>query len=140
MYMLFNRIFLVHMLCMTQIIEQDDQFHFNTTCVMLNFKRGFVRIINHDFITGKYTNMKTKNKMLQKKKLPDVINNPEQESRTNGGKEVQKTGKKKKRNSALVAASKARSAVSRVNKHAYRDIDFAHTGTNFTYREEGGID
>ena len=44
--------------------------------------------------------------------------------------------KKKKHSSALVAASKARSAVSQVDAHSYRDADFPQTGTNLSYREE----
>ena len=44
--------------------------------------------------------------------------------------------KKKKQNSALVAASKAGSAVSQVDAHAYKDGSFANSGSNLTYRED----
>ena len=44
--------------------------------------------------------------------------------------------KKKKQNSALVAASKAGSAVSQVDAHAYKDGGFGNSGTNLTYRED----
>jgi hypothetical protein len=46
---------------------------------------------------------------------------------------------KKKHNSALVAASMGRSAVSHAGANAYRDGGFAQSGTNLSYREEGGI-
>jgi predicted sugar kinase len=46
---------------------------------------------------------------------------------------------KKKHNSALVAASMGRSAVSHAGAHAYRDGGFAQSGTNLSYREEDGI-
>jgi hypothetical protein len=44
--------------------------------------------------------------------------------------------KKKKHNSALVAASQARSATSGVDANAYRDGGFSDTGTNLSYRED----
>jgi hypothetical protein len=50
--------------------------------------------------------------------------------------EKQKIKKKKKQNSALVAASKAGSAVSQVDAHAYKDGRFANSGSNLTYRED----
>lgn len=55
-----------------------------------------------------------------------------------GNDTARSTPRKKRHISALVAASRARSAVAHVNKHAYRDVDFAHTGTNLTYKDERG--
>ena len=50
--------------------------------------------------------------------------------------EKKNTKKKKKQNSAMVAASKAGSAVSQVDAHAYKDGAFANSGSNLTYRED----
>ena len=52
-------------------------------------------------------------------------------------KELRK--KKKKHSSALLAASMGRSALSQVNAHSYRDVDFVNTGSNLTYRDEEGF-
>jgi hypothetical protein len=57
----------------------------------------------------------------------DTLNNPTIEK--------QNIKKKKKQNSALEAASKASSAVSQVDAHAYKDGSFANSGSNLTYRE-----
>lgn len=54
----------------------------------------------------------------------------------NPANEKQNIKKKKKQNSALVAASKAGSAVSQVDAHAYKDGGFANSGSNLTYRED----
>lgn len=43
---------------------------------------------------------------------------------------------KKKHSSALEAAAVARNAVEQVKPGAYRDVDYRHTGTNLSYREE----
>lgn len=68
-------------------------------------------------------------------KEQDKIKKDEEVKNTQKENEEKETNKKKKGTSALVAASKARSAVDHVNKHAYSDVDFSHTGTNLTYRE-----
>jgi hypothetical protein len=44
--------------------------------------------------------------------------------------------KKKRRVSALVAASKGRSAIEHVQAHSYRDTDFSHAGSNPTFGED----
>lgn len=50
-----------------------------------------------------------------------------------------KIEKKKKHSSALAAAAQAKSAISQVGAHAYRDIAHSQTGTNLSYKEEDGI-
>lgn len=62
----------------------------------------------------------------------------QQKSNSNVDDNAQHGKTKKKHISALVAASKARSVISHVNKHSYRDIDFSHTGTNLSYHDEDG--
>jgi hypothetical protein len=44
--------------------------------------------------------------------------------------------KKRKRHSALLAASMARSAVRQVKPNSYMDTDYKHTGTNLTYQDD----
>jgi len=54
--------------------------------------------------------------------------------------ESQPQGKKKRRKvSALVAASMYRSPVSRVSSTSYGTNNFDNMGTNISYHEEGGI-
>ena len=46
--------------------------------------------------------------------------------------------KRKRHNSALVAAAQAESAVSAANARSSGDVGFGTTGTNLTYKEDGG--
>jgi hypothetical protein len=47
--------------------------------------------------------------------------------------------KKKKHQSAIVAAAQAASVLSETNARSSGDIGFGSTGTNLTYKEDGGI-
>lgn len=47
--------------------------------------------------------------------------------------------KKKKHNSAIVAASKYRSPVHAVSSNSFNSTNFDQTGTNVSFREEGDI-
>ena len=46
--------------------------------------------------------------------------------------------KRKRHNSALAAAAQAESAVSAANARSSGDVGFGTTGTNLTYKEDGG--
>ncbi len=50
-------------------------------------------------------------------------------------KDIQKATKKKKHNSALAAASQARSAVNQVGGSSFVDGGFIDNGTNLSYKE-----
>lgn len=50
-----------------------------------------------------------------------------------------KTKKKKGQHSALAAAAQGESAVSEANARSTGDVGFGKTGTNLTYKEDGGI-
>lgn len=59
---------------------------------------------------------------------------------SSAGPEKGKDKKNRKKNqSALAAASVFRSAVSKVAPHSYKDVDYSHTGTNLSYRDDNGI-
>ena len=78
---------------------------------------------------------------MEKKKMESVEVQKEADQQVkkptlNPANEKQNIKKKKKQNSALVAASKTGSAVSQVDAHAYKDGGFANSGSNLTYRED----
>ena len=80
--------------------------------------------------------------MKTNKSIPDTaekaIDKPEANKATANEQVPDKPNKKgkKKHSSALVAASKGESAVSHGDAHAYKDGNFANTGSNLSYRED----
>jgi hypothetical protein len=66
---------------------------------------------------------------------------PAEKEETAGEKVVKDPNgkKKKKHQSALVAAAQAGSVVSGANARSSGDVGFGKTGTNLTYREDGGV-
>ena len=72
---------------------------------------------------------------------PSMIEKPQDEEKNAGGNQVAeklKIKKKKRHNSALVAAAQAESAVSASNARSFGDVGFGTTGTNLTYKENAG--
>jgi hypothetical protein len=68
------------------------------------------------------------NAVTPKEELTTALNEPH-------NSELNK--KKNRRHvSALVAASKGRSAMEHVQAHSYRNTDFSHTGSNPTFGED----
>ena len=85
-------------------------------------------------------------KMIKKNVNPgtasNMIEKPQDKEENASGEQVaEKLKKKKKRghNSALAAAAQAESAVSAANARSSGDVGFGTTGTNLTYKEDGGI-
>jgi len=81
------------------------------------------------------------NKNVKPGTAPKMIENPKnKEENASGGQvaEKLKIKKKKEHNSALAAAAQAESAVSAANARSSGDVGFGTTGTNLTYKEDGG--
>jgi hypothetical protein len=72
---------------------------------------------------------------------PKVALQPVENKEMAGGKPGKNpNGKKKKRHqSAIAAAAQASSVVTAANARSSGDIGFGGTGTNLTYKEDGGV-
>ena len=75
------------------------------------------------------------------KMTPKVGTQPLEKKETAGGKVVKDPNgkKKKKHQSAMVAAAQGASAVSEANAHSSGSVGFGSTGTNLSYKEDGGV-
>ena len=72
---------------------------------------------------------------------PQAAPEPVEKKETTGGKVVKDPNgkKKKKHQSAMVAAAQGTSVLSGVNARSSGDVGFGKTGTNLTYKEDGGV-
>ena len=72
---------------------------------------------------------------------PKVALQQVEEKESAGGKVVKNPNgkKKKKHQSAMVAAAQAGSVLSEANARSSGDVGFGKTGTNLSYKEDGGV-
>jgi len=73
--------------------------------------------------------------------IPKAVDESEDELNTAGEQhfEKPKIKKRKRHNSALAAAAQAGSVVDAANARSSGDAGYSTTGTNLTYKEDGGV-
>gem|GEM_PF-6577512 len=81
------------------------------------------------------------NKNAKPGTAPNMTEKPKNKEEIASGEQVPeklKIKKRKRHSSALAAAAQAESAVSATNARSSGDVGFGTTGTNLTYKEDGG--
>jgi hypothetical protein len=81
------------------------------------------------------------NKNVKQVTAQDKIEKPQDKEKNTIGEQVPeklKIKKRKRHSSALAAAAQGESVVSATNARSSGDVGFGTTGTNLTYKEDGG--